>query len=67
VADYEVYMSMDGVKWGVPHAKGRFENKSSPQTALFDFPVEGRYLKFVALSEVEGRAYASVAELDIIR
>jgi len=67
VAEYEVYMSTDGVKWGLPHAKGKFQNKSSAQAALFDAPVEGRYLKFVALSEVEGKPYTSVAELDVIR
>jgi len=67
VAEYEVYMGNDGVKWGLPYAKGKFENKSAAQAALFDAPVEGRFLRFVALSEVEGKPYASVAELDVIR
>ena len=65
VKDYEIYFSNDGKKWGSPATKGQFPNSKAWQTASLPQPVKARYLKFVALSEVTGQPYASIAELDI--
>ena len=65
VKDYEISLSQDGKQWGAP-VKGVFENRPGEQRVILPKPVEARYLKFVALSEINGRSYASVGELDAI-
>ena len=65
VKDYEIYVSTDGKEWGAPVAKGSWKNSGSEQTAKLKTPAKGRYLKFVAVSEVEGQKFASIAELDV--
>ena len=66
VKDYEVYLSNDGKEWNSPAAKGRIAADADAETVRFPKPVLARYLKFVALSEQKGRAFASIAELEII-
>ncbi len=66
VKDYEVYVSTDGQTWNSPAAKGRFDRDANVDTIQFAKPVAGRYLKFVALNEQDGRAYATIAELQPI-
>ncbi len=65
VKDFEVYLSNDQGKWGAPVYVGTFGKTSAPQTAKFNKSAEGRYLMFVAKSEVNGKAWASMAELEI--
>jgi beta-galactosidase len=65
VKDYEVYLSQDKDNWGGPAVTGQFKNTTSLQTATLNSPVEARYLKFVAKSEVNGNAWTSAAEIDI--
>ena len=66
VKDFEIYVSSDGKQWGAPVAKGTWKNnKGEEQTAKLKTPATGRYLKFVALSEVAGQKFASIAELDV--
>ena len=67
VKDYEVYLSTDGKEWNSPAAKGSFASDAEAETVRFPKPVSARYLKFVALSEQHGRAFASVAELQVIQ
>lgn len=66
IAEYEVYLSQDGKEWGGPAAKGRLRNQTDPQTIRLKQSESARFLKLVALSEVRGRAWATVAELDVI-
>ena len=65
VKSYEVYLSMDGQDWGSPVAKGEFKNTTALQVATLNTPVQGRYLKFVALSEINGNKWTSAAEIGI--
>lgn len=65
VREYEVYLSTDGANWGAPVARGRFENSADEQRATWSKPVSARYVKFVAVSEVNGRDFATAAELDL--
>jgi beta-galactosidase len=66
VKDYELYASNDGQTWGDPVARGRFPRDRSEETIQLARPVTARYLKFVILSEQRGRAFATVAELELL-
>jgi hypothetical protein len=65
IARYEVYVSTDGAAWGTPVATGTFANTTAEQTVTFA-PKTGRYVRLRALSEVGGRAWTSVAELNVL-
>jgi hypothetical protein len=65
VKAYEVYLSTDGETWGSPVATGEFKNMTALQTATLKTPTAGRYLKFVANSEINGKAWSSAAEIGI--
>jgi len=64
LAGYEVYTSADGTNWGTAVASGRFASSTAEQAAVFT-PRPARYVRLRALSEVSGRAWASVAELGV--
>jgi beta-galactosidase len=66
IAGYEIYVSRAGTKWGRPVATGTFRDTAARQTVRFDAPVIARYLRLVATSEVRGRPWTSLAELDVI-
>ena len=65
VKDYEVYLSIDGKEWGPSVVSGEFKNSAALQTAALKTATPGRYLKFVAKSEINGRAWSSAAEIGI--
>ena len=65
VKAYEVYLSNDGKQWGTPVTKGEFKNTTAMQVAKLTTPTQGRYLKFVALSEINGNKWTSAAEIGI--
>ena len=65
VKSYEVYLSNDGTNWGSPVAKGEFKNTTAMQVAKLAQPTQGRYLKFIALSEINGNKWSSAAEIGI--
>ncbi len=65
VKGYEVYLSTDGKTWGSPVAKGEFKNTTAMQIAKLSKPTVGRYLKFVATSEIGNNAWTSVSEIGI--
>ena len=65
VKAYEFYLSNDGQTWGSAVISGEFKNTTSLQTAKLKTATAGRYLKFVAKSEINGRAWTSCAELGI--
>lgn len=62
VAQYELYLSNDPANWGEPVARGTWEDNYNTKYAIFK-ETKARYFKFVALSEVKGRKFASAAEL----
>jgi hypothetical protein len=65
VADYAFYVSKDGFSWGEPVAKGTFPNNVKEKEVMFSSKV-GRYVRFVALSEVNGQPWTSMAEISIV-
>lgn len=66
ISTYEIYVSSDGVTWGVPVTSGTFTNNASSQQVSFPTNI-GRYLRFRTLSEVNGNPWAAVSEIDIFR
>ena len=66
VDEYEVLLSVDGKDWGQPVAHGHFHNDSTEQIVTWPAPVAARYVKFVPMSEVNGKDFSSVAELDLV-
>jgi alpha-L-fucosidase len=68
IKEYAFYVSMDGKDWGEAVSEGEFSNiKNSPiwQNKQFDV-VKGRFIKLQALSEVDDRTVAGIAELNIV-
>ncbi len=65
VANWEFYVSDDGVNWGPAQSTGTFANSFSEKEARFP-AVTGRYVRFRALSEVYGGRQASAAEIKVL-
>jgi parallel beta-helix repeat protein len=63
---YEFYVSTDGVTWGAAVASGNMADVMTRQT-FQTTPKVGQYVRLIALSEVVGRPYTSMAELTVFR
>jgi len=66
VKDYAFYVGQDTTNWGTPVAMGTFANDRSQKKVMFTAPQTARYIRFVALSEINGSAWASAAEINLI-
>ena len=65
VAEFEVQVSADGTAWSAPVASGRWPDAQAWQEAAF--PAQSaHFVRLVAKSEVNGRAFASVAEVEVV-
>jgi hypothetical protein len=64
VKDYEFYVSDSTTSWGTAVKTGTFGSSTTPTTVTFPSQA-GRYIRFRALSEINGKPYTSVAELDV--
>lgn len=62
VADYSLYFSRDGENWGPPVSEGTFRNSPSPVSIVLP-GLAARYVRFVALNDVNGLPVATVGEL----
>jgi hypothetical protein len=65
VAQYQFYASMDKANWGTAVASGTFNSDRNEKRVMFTSKT-ARYIRFVALSEINGQPWTSVAELDLI-
>lgn len=65
IKDYELYLSQDNTNWGEPVKTGAFENSAAPQIISFSTTKTAHYLRLKALSEVNGNAWSSAAELTL--
>jgi hypothetical protein len=65
VGQYEFYVSADGTTWGTAVATGTFATDSTLKTVNFP-ATTGRYVRFRALTEVNGNPWTSCAELNVI-
>lgn len=59
---YQVHASTNGTSW-TQVATGNFTNTANAQDVVLSAPVQARYVKLTAVSEVNGNAFASVGEL----
>jgi len=66
IARYELYLSRDGKKWGRPVKKGEFGRGAELKKIELYPPRKARYLKLVALSEINDRPWTSAAEIGVI-
>lgn len=66
IGEYEFYVSGDGDAFGEPVAKGSFEGTKEMKSVMFP-PQRCRFIKLKALSEINGEAWTSVAEMGIIQ
>jgi len=64
IGQYEFYVSSDGVIWGTPVVTGVFANSATEKFVPFS-ATSGRFIKLRALSEVNGKAWTSMAELNV--
>ncbi|HEY5957295.1 MAG TPA: discoidin domain-containing protein [Polyangiaceae bacterium] len=64
VAGYQFYVSDDSSQWGTAVASGTFNSDRTAKVVSFA-KKSGRYVRFVALSEINGGDWTSVAELDL--
>jgi hypothetical protein len=64
VKDYEFYVSDSTSDWGTAVKTGTFTSSAQPTTATFPAKA-GRYIRFRAMSELNGKAYTAVAEIDV--
>lgn len=65
VADYSLYVSEDGLAWGEAVATGTFAGDTTEKEVMFA-PKPAQYVRFVALSEVNGEPWTSAAEINIL-
>lgn len=65
IKNYEFYVSNDGKDFGQPVKKSAFEGGKSKKTATFQ-PVQCRFIKLKALSEINDQPWTSAAEIGVI-
>ncbi|NUP47046.1 MAG: phospholipase C, phosphocholine-specific [Catenulispora sp.] len=65
VGQYEFSVSADGTNWGTAVATGTFAASNALKTVNFA-AATGRYVRFRALTEVNGNPWTSCAELNVI-
>ncbi|WP_300359186.1 discoidin domain-containing protein [uncultured Pseudoalteromonas sp.] len=66
IADYEVYVSDDGINFGSPIAVGTWAANTKIKQTQFT-PVTARYIRLIAQSEINGRIWASAAEIAVYK
>jgi len=64
ILNYVFYVSTDGVNWNQPVASGTLANSNLEQIVGFA-PTVGRYVSFIASTDVGGAGLASIAELGL--
>ncbi|MHB8897387.1 MAG: discoidin domain-containing protein, partial [Thermoguttaceae bacterium] len=66
IGRYECYLGNDLKNLGRPIVAGEFPKLASRHDVAFPTPAKGRYFRLCALSEVNGRPWASIAELQLL-
>jgi hypothetical protein len=66
IKQYRFYVAESPEAMGPPVAEGEFPDGNALQTVMFATPARGRYVKLEALSEVNGQAVTSVADIDLM-
>ena len=66
IGSYEIYGSNDPKSWGLPIAKGQWQNTDQLQTVRFPQLLKARYLKLVARSSINNEPFAAAGEVDVL-
>lgn len=66
IGRWEFFVGGEPGKWDDPAGSGRFPNTVEPQRVILPKPAAGRYIRLAALDEVNGEAWTSLAELDVL-
>ena len=66
IKDFEVYVSEDAKDFGQAVRKGTFEHSKEKQVVVFDVK-PCKFVRLVALSEMGGQPWTSVAELGVVQ
>jgi hypothetical protein len=65
VGQYEFYASTDSSNWGTAVKTGTFASDHTEKVVTFPSKV-ARYIRFRALSEIQGKQFTAVAELNVV-
>jgi beta-galactosidase len=66
ISEYEIFTSLDGKDWGKAAAKGKFGRGQSLERVMFEKPLAVRFVRLVALSEINGNPWSAIADLDVV-
>jgi hypothetical protein len=66
VKDFELYVSETDQDFGTPAARGSFRRSQSTNAVTLKASHRGRFVKLVALSEMNGNPWTSIAHLEIV-
>ena len=76
IAQYQFYVSSDGVNWGSPVSAGNFNYGTTnfpcgggailPAQRAYFAPTSARFVRLRALSEVNGHLYTTAAEINVL-
>lgn len=69
VERYSLYTSLDGMHWDVQKQEASFDNMShNPilQSVPFVEPVKARYIRFEALSTIQGSEVGVIREMSVM-
>lgn len=67
IAEFEFFVSSDGIHWGTPVTTGKFSKTDQAQTVIFSNKQKAKFIRFVALKGFNGQKWASMAELELIQ
>ncbi|MBZ0190504.1 MAG: discoidin domain-containing protein [Candidatus Kuenenia stuttgartiensis] len=65
IKDCEFYVSASTADWGTPVATGTFANSATEKEIVFTAKA-GQYIRLRALSEVNGKQWTHIAELNVL-
>ena len=65
INEYEFYVSGDSDDWGAAVATGTFAKDKTEKQVSFDHTL-GQYIRLVAISEVNGNPWTTMAELNVL-
>lgn len=66
IAEFAVFVSDDSQAWGDAIVRGTWDGRPIERVIRFPRPIRARFFKIVALSEIRGQPFTSIAEIDVI-
>lgn len=65
IKGYQIFISEDQNNWGDPVLEGNWPDQTAQQIVDLPAPMNGQFVKLKALSEVNGNAWATAAEISL--